>query len=74
MAAALKKNQKLPDPFAMHDGTRIASKAAWACRRNEINVGAAAGASCVAIGMNGNSALKSPLALCSPLVPAKQSR
>jgi hypothetical protein len=35
-AAGLKKNSKLPDPFAMHDGTRIASKAAWKCRRNEI--------------------------------------
>ncbi len=36
MAADLKKNQKLPDPFAMHDGTRISTKAAWKCRRNEI--------------------------------------
>jgi hypothetical protein len=36
MSAALKKNNKLPDPFAMHDGTRIASKAGWKCRRNEI--------------------------------------
>jgi hypothetical protein len=26
----------LPDPFAMHDGTRIATKAQWECRRNEI--------------------------------------
>ena len=35
-AAELKKNNKLPDPFAMHAGTRISSKADWACRRNEI--------------------------------------
>jgi hypothetical protein len=98
-AAGLKKNNKLPDPFAMHDGTRIASKAAWVCRRNEIKkdiekyeigpkpeppnieatfaanklsvkvttsagsitlssaVDAAAGANCVAIGINGTSAL-----------------
>jgi hypothetical protein len=35
-AGAMKKNDKLPDPFAMHDGTRIATKAAWRCRRNEI--------------------------------------
>ena len=35
-AGALKKNEKLPDPFAMHDGSRITSKAAWRCRRNEI--------------------------------------
>ncbi len=97
--AELKKNTKLPDPFAMHAGTRIATKADWACRRNEIKkdiekyeigpkpeppkveatlngsklevkvttsagsitlsstVAAAAGASCVAIGMNGNSSL-----------------
>jgi hypothetical protein len=37
-AGELKKNQKLPDPFAMHDGTRIATKAAWECRRNEIKM------------------------------------
>lgn len=97
--AELKKNNKLPDPFAMHAGTRISAKADWACRRNEIKkdiekyeigpkpeppkveatlngskldvkvttsagsitlsstVAASAGASCVAIGMNGNSAL-----------------
>jgi len=30
------QNKKLPDPFAMHDGTRISSKAQWECRRNEI--------------------------------------
>jgi len=36
MAAGTKANKKLPDPFAMHDGTRISTKAAWACRRNEI--------------------------------------
>ncbi len=37
-AAAMlsKKNPKLPDPFAMHDGTRISTKAQWECRRNEI--------------------------------------
>lgn len=35
-AGALKKNTKLPDPFAMHDGKRISAKAEWACRRNEI--------------------------------------
>jgi len=99
MAAGTKVNKKLPDPFAMHDGTRISTKAAWACRRNEIKkdvekyeigpkpeppmveatvsggklnvkvttaagsitltstVAASAGSSCVAIGMNGNSAL-----------------
>lgn len=99
MAGATKVNKKLPDPFAMHDGTRISTKAAWACRRNEIKkdvekyevgpkpeppmveasvaggklnvkvttpagsitlsstVAASAGSSCVAIGMNGNSAL-----------------
>ena len=98
MAAELKKNNKLPDPFAMHAGTRISTKAEWACRRNEIKkdiekyeIGpkpeppkveatysgnklevkvttaagsitlsstvASAGASCVAIGMNGNSGL-----------------
>jgi hypothetical protein len=35
-AADLKKNTKLPDPFAMHDGTRITMKSQWECRRNEI--------------------------------------
>lgn len=35
-AGAMKKNEKLPDPFAMHDGSRITTKAAWSCRRNEI--------------------------------------
>ena len=35
-AGAIKKHDKLPDPFAMHDGTRITSRAAWRCRRNEI--------------------------------------
>ena len=30
------KNPKLPDPFAMHSGTRISAKADWECRRNEI--------------------------------------
>jgi hypothetical protein len=35
-AGALTKNEKLPDPFAMHAGSRITSKSAWRCRRNEI--------------------------------------
>jgi hypothetical protein len=35
-AGSSKKNNKLPDPFAMHDGTRISTKADWECRRNEI--------------------------------------
>jgi hypothetical protein len=35
-SGAMKSNPKLPDPFAMHDGTRITTKAAWRCRRNEI--------------------------------------
>jgi len=26
----------LPDPFAMHSGTRISDKSEWACRRNEV--------------------------------------
>jgi len=26
----------LPDPFAMHNGTRISDKSEWACRRNEV--------------------------------------
>ena len=26
----------LPDPFAMHDGTRIKDKSEWGCRRNEV--------------------------------------
>lgn len=34
--APMKANPKLPDPFMMHDGTRISSKADWSCRRNEI--------------------------------------
>src|SRR2546423_940412 len=29
-------NKKLPNPFAMHDGTVISSKAQWECRRNEV--------------------------------------
>jgi hypothetical protein len=36
MAGALESNENLPDPFAMNDGTRITTKAQWACRRNEI--------------------------------------
>ncbi len=35
-SGALKKNTKLPNPFAMHDGTLITTKAQWECRRNEI--------------------------------------
>jgi hypothetical protein len=37
-AAALlgAQNKKLPNPFAMHDGTIISTKAQWECRRNEI--------------------------------------
>jgi glucuronyl esterase-like protein len=35
-AAELGQNGTLPDPFAMHDGTRITTKAQWECRRNEI--------------------------------------
>jgi hypothetical protein len=35
-AGAAKVNRKLPDPFLMHDGTRISTKAQWQCRRNEI--------------------------------------
>ena len=35
-AGALKKNAKLPNPFAMHDGMVITTKAEWQCRRNEI--------------------------------------
>jgi len=38
MAAAgdMKKNMKLPNPFMMHDGTIITTKAQWECRRAEI--------------------------------------
>lgn len=35
-AGTLKNNPKLPDPFAMHDGSRVTTKAAWRCRRSEI--------------------------------------
>ena len=35
-AGELAKNNNLPDPFAMHDKTRISTKAEWECRRNEI--------------------------------------
>jgi len=35
-AGAQKSNKKLPNPFAMHDGTIITTKAQWECRRNEI--------------------------------------
>ena len=30
------QNKKLPNPFAMHDGTLITTKAQWECRRAEI--------------------------------------
>jgi hypothetical protein len=30
------KNEDLPNPFAMHDGTIISAKTDWECRRNEI--------------------------------------
>jgi hypothetical protein len=36
MAGPLAQNENLPDPFKMNDGTRISTKAQWACRRNEI--------------------------------------
>jgi hypothetical protein len=35
-AGALQKITKLPDPFVKVDGTRVASKADWHCRRQEI--------------------------------------
>jgi hypothetical protein len=35
-AGELARNENLPDPFAMNDGTRITAKAQWGCRRNEI--------------------------------------
>jgi hypothetical protein len=35
-AGAMSKNDELPNPFAMHDGTIISSKTDWECRRNEI--------------------------------------
>jgi hypothetical protein len=35
-AGELTRNDNLPDPFAMNDGTRITTKAQWGCRRNEI--------------------------------------
>jgi len=36
-AALLSSELKtLPDPFAMHSGTRISAKSDWECRRNEI--------------------------------------
>ncbi|KYF50686.1 PE PGRS family protein [Sorangium cellulosum] len=34
--ASLTANAKLPDPFKKMDGTRIADKSEWACRREEI--------------------------------------
>jgi hypothetical protein len=35
-SGALTANSKLPDPFKKLDGTRIASKSEWRCRREEI--------------------------------------
>ncbi|WP_437597860.1 alpha/beta hydrolase family protein [Sorangium sp. So ce590] len=35
-AGGLKKNDNLPNPFVMDDGTAITTKAAWKCRRAEI--------------------------------------
>ncbi|MEY4544932.1 MAG: beta-xylosidase/endoglucanase [Pseudomonadota bacterium] len=35
-AGALSKNDALPNPFQMNDGTIISSKTEWECRRNEI--------------------------------------
>ncbi len=35
-AGDLKKNTKLPNPFAMHDGSLVTTKAQWECRRNEV--------------------------------------
>jgi len=35
-AGDMKKNMKLPNPFLMHDGTTITTKAQWECRRAEI--------------------------------------
>ena len=35
-AGAMKQDAHLPDPFMMHDGTRVTSKADWRCRRSEI--------------------------------------
>ena len=29
-------NKKMPNPFAMHNGTVISSKSQWECRRNEV--------------------------------------
>ena len=34
--SVLPSNAKLPDPFMKVDGTRVASKAEWRCRRQEI--------------------------------------
>jgi hypothetical protein len=34
--SALDTNDKLPDPFKMMSGSRIANKSEWACRREEI--------------------------------------
>ncbi|MGK3990301.1 hypothetical protein WME99_45070 [Sorangium sp. So ce136] len=36
--AELMANPKMPDPFTFLDGTRVTSKADWACRRKEISL------------------------------------
>ncbi|WP_437492867.1 hypothetical protein WME75_19095 [Sorangium sp. So ce1014] len=36
--AELEENPKMPDPFTFLDGTRVTSKADWACRRKEISL------------------------------------
>ena len=60
-AAQLRQNTNLPDPFAMHDGTRITTKDQWECRRNEIKkdieqfeIGAKPEPPTVAATLNGN--------------------
>lgn len=35
-SALTEVNQKLPDPFTFYDGTKVTTKAQWACRRKEI--------------------------------------
>ncbi|WP_438043884.1 glucuronyl esterase domain-containing protein [Sorangium sp. So ce128] len=36
--AELKANPKMPDPFTFLDGSKVTSKADWACRRKEISL------------------------------------
>ncbi len=40
-ASALPANNKLPDPFTFFDGTKVTTKAQWACRAKEIKAMAA---------------------------------